>query len=172
MKTVLLALIAACLWFSSAAGADNALRTAGATDAEVKGDFTLILFGGRHGNDIETVAFLDSEGDKYTVEPYAPEFDYRVRKGLTAEKALHDADAFVRGHNAVHSTELRRIIGPAGGTIGFEVRPIYLPFVFGESDVLDLNYRLRDGRVIVYIRLKPAVERLIRGGDGLRERDR
>jgi len=45
-----------------------------------------------------------------------------------------------------------------GMVIGFELRPLYLPFVYGTSDVLDIDYRSRGEKVIVTIRLKPFLE--------------
>ena len=63
------------------------LRTEEVKEDDVKGVFTLILYGARDINDIETLAILDREGDQYTLEPYAPAFDYKVKK--VSQKRLH-----------------------------------------------------------------------------------
>ena len=58
------------------------LKTEYATPAELSGTFTAILFGGAHHDDLETVAFLDMEGDQYTIEPFGPDFDYFMKENL------------------------------------------------------------------------------------------
>lgn len=150
--------------------AGKTLRTEEATVSEVTGTFNLILYGSRHSNDIETVAILDLEGDRYTFEPYAPEFDYRVEKGISARKALDKAERFVSWHRDFWHSRLSRIIDGKGNTIGYELRPLYYPLTFGVSDVLDVDYRLKDGKVKVTVRLIPSVERMLRDGDGLKDR--
>jgi hypothetical protein len=64
------------------------LRTEEIKENDIKGVFTLILYGARDINDIETVAILDLEGDQYTLEPYAPAFDYKVKKVSQKKKHL------------------------------------------------------------------------------------
>jgi hypothetical protein len=58
------------------------LRAEEVKEGAVKGVFTLILYGARDINDIETLVLLDIEGDQYTLEPYAPAFDYKIKKGI------------------------------------------------------------------------------------------
>ena len=50
------------------------------------------------------------------------------------------------------------------------MRPLYLPFVFGFDDALDIDYRIIDGKVVVKIRLLPSVERMLMDG-GSRDKD-
>ena len=57
-------------------------------DKEISGVFTLILYGGNYLDDLETVAFLDREGDAYTFDIFAPDFNYRTIKGLSAAEGL------------------------------------------------------------------------------------
>ena len=129
------------------------LRTEPAKDEEVTGSFTLILYGGRHANDLETIAFLDKEGDQYEFEPYAPEFDYKVKKGVSCADALKEARKFVSFHSAFWRSQLSKILDGKGDTIGYEVRPLYRPFIYGRDDLLDVYYRIKDRKVIIYIRL-------------------
>ncbi|GAB4421937.1 MAG: hypothetical protein OHK0032_17600 [Thermodesulfovibrionales bacterium] len=150
---------------------DKHLKTEAANAADVTGTFTLILYGSRHSNDIETVAILDTEGDLYTFEPYAPEFDYRVKNGIPAKEAMVEAERFVSWHSSFYRSQLSSVMDDKGNTIGYELRPLYDPLTFGVSDVMDVDYTLRDNRVRVFIRLKPEVERQLRDGDGLKDRD-
>jgi len=137
------------------------LRTEEVKEDDVKGVFTLILYGARDINDIETLAILDLEGDQYTLEPYAPDFDYKVKKGLSEKTALKEAYEFISYHNSFLRPQVSKIINSKGNTIGYEVMPLYLPFVFGRSDVLEVDYWLRDGKVKVTIRIIPSIERAL-----------
>lgn len=144
---------------SSAIG--KSLKTEEVKNANITGNFTLILYGGRHSNDIETIAILDIEGDQYVFEIYAPEFDYKIKKHVPAKEALDEAKKFVSFHNSFRRSQLSRIFDNKGNTIGYEVRPLYLQITFGVDDVLDVDYRLKNDKVVVKIRLLPSVERIL-----------
>lgn len=139
---------------------EKPLKTEKAKAADITGVFTLILYGGRHSDDIETIAIFDYEGDQYNFEPYAPEFDYRIKRGISAREALNEAEKFVSFHNSFYRSQLSKIIDNRGNIIGYELRPLYLPFSYGVSDVLEVDYWLKEGgKVKVTIRLTPSVEK-------------
>ncbi|HWR58768.1 MAG TPA: hypothetical protein VN328_07765 [Thermodesulfovibrionales bacterium] len=148
-----------------AAGKD--IRTEEARIADITGTFTLILYGGRFSRDVETVAFLDPEGDKYTLEPYAPDFDFRVIKGLSAKEASDKALHFVKAHFSFWTSQLSRILDDNGRAVGFELRPLYDPLTFGNPDVMDINYSLKGDKIRIYIKLKPDTERRLFGGGSI-----
>jgi len=162
-RYICLFFISAIIFFSvnHAFALSEHLRTEEVKEDDVKGVFTLILYGARDINDIETLAILDLEGDQYTLEPYAPDFDYKVKKGLSEKTALNEAYKFIGYHNAFLRPQLSKIIDDKGNTIGYEVMPLYLPFVFGRSNVLEVDYWLRDGKVKVTIRIIPSIERAL-----------
>jgi hypothetical protein len=138
----------------------KSLKTEETTASNITGKFTLILYGGRYYDDLETIAILDKEEDKFTFEPYAPDFDYTIKKDVPAKEALKEAEKFVSFHNSFWKSQLSRIIDDKGNTIGYEVRPLYLPAVIGVSDVLEVNYWLKEGgRVKTLIRLSQSAER-------------
>jgi hypothetical protein len=147
------------------------LNTGGAEGSQVKGTYTLISYGCNYLDDLHAIAFLDKEGDKYTFEPYAPDFNYRIRKGLDAKDALAEADRFVRCNTSFSRSQLSRIIAPDGNTLGYEVRPLYHSFTYGTDDVLYTDYRLKGDKVVITIRLLPTVERMLEGS-GPHERER
>jgi hypothetical protein len=146
---------------------ERSLRTEEANPEEMKGSFTLILYGGSYLDDLETIALLDFEGDQYVLEPFAPDFDYRMKKGVLAQEAFKEAEKFVNFHPSFWRSQLSRILDKEGKVIGYEVRPLYRPFTFGISDVLDVNYWLKEkGRVKVTIKLIPSIEKnKLPGGD-------
>jgi hypothetical protein len=141
------------------------LKTEEVKAEEVTGSFTLILYGGRHSNDLETIVILDKEGDQYEFEPYAPEFDYKMKKGVSAGDALNEAKRFVSFHNAFWRTQLSRILDEKGNVIGYEVRPLYRSFVYSRDNLLEVYYKVKDGKVIAYIKLIPEVFNTLFFGD-------
>lgn len=138
------------------------LRTASlAKDEKISGVFTVILYGNQEYDSLNTIAFLDIEGDEYELVPYAPEFNYKVLENeqdkVAVEKALH----FISTQNPdFQNSYIKRILDEGGNTIGYELRPFYRRWVYGRSDVLHVTYRLmEEGKVRVSIRLEPDVER-------------
>lgn len=157
-------LIIACLCVSCAPG--MRLNTQGAEDSEVTGTYTVILYGCNFSEDLETIAFLDREGDQYVFEPYAPDFKFRTMKSVGAKEALAKAADFLHCNTAFLQTQLSRILAPHGEIIGYEARPRYRSFVYGSGEVLLRDYRLQDNTVTIWIRLAPWVEDMLSGGDG------
>ncbi len=143
--------------FQGCAGGKN-LRTAPVMDGEMQGTYTLILYGGNYADDLETVAVLDKEGDRYTFEVFAPSFSYRIIRGQTAEHALPAAEQFISRHPSYNRGQMRAILDERSLVIGYEVRPLYLPVTFGMDDILDVDYVLRGDKVITTIRIERSVE--------------
>ncbi len=116
------------------------------------------------------MVFLDKEGDQYHFEPFAPDFDFNIKKGVLPKEALARAEKFVSFHSAFWRLELSKIIDNNGNVIGYEVRPLYYPWIFGFSDVMDISYFLKkDNTVKIMIRLITSIERsrFPGSGDGL-----
>ncbi|MFN3480320.1 MAG: hypothetical protein ACK415_08020 [Thermodesulfovibrionales bacterium] len=147
---------------------EGRIRTDVAKDIDRDKNYSLILYGARHGNDLESVAILDIEGDEYVFAPYAPDFDFEIERGLDASAVIKRAEQFVSWHPLYHGSELKKIV-LSGRVIGYELRPLYDPLAYGLSDVLDIDYRLRDKEVIVRIRLLPQIERMLHDGERRRE---
>ena len=153
--------------FALAAGScalGNRLDMKTAADSDLAGSFDLILYGCTYHNDLETIAILAKEDGPYVFEPYAPDYNYLVIKGVPAREALDQAQKFVNCHNAFRRAQLSRLVDAKGDTLGFEVRPLYLPFVYGIDDAISADYRIEDGKVVVKIRLLPSVERMLSDG--------
>jgi hypothetical protein len=150
---VLAAMLQACM-------AGKQLMTSGADPAEVKGTYTLLLYGCHYPAQIQEVAILVEEGSKYPVKIHDLDSSYTVKQGVPAAEALSEADRFVRcSANRIWRTEMKKILDDAGGTIGYEVRPLYMPVVFGFPDVVKVSYSLQKGTVWAYVRLFPDVEK-------------
>jgi hypothetical protein len=128
---------------------------------QVQGTFTLILYSGPWLQRIANVAFLDREDDRITFDPYAPDFDYKIFKGIPAKEAIARAEAFVSTHSSFHHSQLACIRDEYERIVGFEMRPMYLPTTYGTSDVLFIDYDLEDNKIIIHIRINPDVERML-----------
>ena len=144
------------------------LQTKTADPTSISGTYDLMLYGCRYPDDLEHAAFLISPDAKYIVSLFVPDTSYKVKKGLTADKALSEAEAFVRcGNHTVTETRVHSIPDGSGGILGYEVLPRY-PFTdIGGSDPLLVSYSLKEGRIIVYIQLSPEVERMLNQTDGM-----
>jgi hypothetical protein len=147
------------------------LNTQAAQDSQVAGTYTVIFYGCNFLDDLETIAFLDKEGDQYTFVPFAPAFNYRVKKGIDARDAVAEATRFVGCNTSFSHAQLSRIIAPDGGTLGYEVRPLYHSFTYGVSDVLSTDYRIKGDKVVVTIGLVPSVQKMLENS-GSRRRER
>jgi hypothetical protein len=147
------------------------LKIEPAKPSEVTGTYTLLLYGCRYPDDLENVALLDKEGDPYTIEIYAPDSRYKVKTGLTAEEALKQAEQFVKCSVHYQGTRFSKIPDPAGGIAGYEARGLYSPIRFGMYDVLNVQYVVRDDKIVVYIKLDPDVEKQLRNEGGPKDGD-
>jgi hypothetical protein len=136
------------------------IQTESLKAGDTSGVFDLILYGGNYGDDLETAAFLDRQGDGFYFDIYAPEFNYRTIKGLTFEEGLDKAREFVSQNTSFHQFKLTSIVYDKSLVIGYEVRPLYLPYAYGTDDVLDIWYAAKGNKVVVTVRLKPSVERM------------
>ncbi len=170
-RTVRLICLIALVILSASCTSAIRLSTQGAEDSEVKGTYRVIFYGCNFNNDLETIAFLEKEGEKYPFEPYAPDFKFRIKKSLEDKEALTEAKEFVNCNTSFLRSRTYKIIGPAGEVLGYEVRPFYEPLTYGAEDVLITDYELEDNKVIIKIRLNPSVEMMLQGGGG-KERDR
>ncbi len=142
------------------------LNTQGAQDSEVAGTYTVVFFGCNFFNDLETIAFLDKEGDRYSFEPYAPDFKFRVKKGVAAKEALAETENFVDCSTSFRGAQLRRISAPDGAILGYEVRPLFYSWLYGGEDVLYTYYRLSGDKVVITIWRGASIENMRSGGNG------
>jgi hypothetical protein len=138
------------------------LQTVTADPKGIQGTYDLYTYGCRYPDDIEHAAFLIVPDKAGMVELYVPATSYKVKRGFPADQALAEANTHVRcGVRTVEEIRVHRILDGSGGTLGFEILPRY-PFTDeGGKDPLDVNYSLKDGKITVYIRLFPDVDRRI-----------
>ena len=136
------------------------LKTETADPKTIQGTYDLFTYGCRYPDDLEHAAFLIALDKSNMVELFVPATSYKIKRGLPADQALSEANTHVRcGVRTVQEIRIHRILDVAGGTIGYEFLPRFVPTDEGGMDPLLVSYSLKEGKVIVYIRLFPDVER-------------
>jgi hypothetical protein len=153
-------LSAATLFALVACARGTYLRSEPMSDpAEIDGRFTFILYATDLHGGLKRAAFLDVEGDGYTLAVKAPAFEYGVQEGVEAVDAMEKALHFFRSHRDFVRMRVARVLDQEGNTIAYELRPLYNFMVYGSSNVLIINHRLLDeGKVEVVIDVKPSVQ--------------
>jgi len=139
------------------------LRTASAPLSEADGTFSVLLHGCRYGNDIENIALLVKEDSPYRFRIIDLPTSTRTLPGQSAEQAMREASAFIQC--TIYDTGnsvFRKIIGPSGATVAFELKPLFSRLEMGAEEVLESSYFLHGDEVRVYLRLDPIVERFQR----------
>jgi hypothetical protein len=135
----------------------------------ITGTYTLLLYGCHYSDQIDNVAILVDENSKYPLEIYDIDTSYTVKNSVPAQQAIAEADAFVRCSNRrILETQITRIPDDSGGTLGYEVRPLYVVMEFGTPDVLRINYSLTNGKVRAYIKKAPQVDDRSGGSENTR----
>lgn len=154
----LLVVLAANL--SGCASIGTRLNTETADPKALQGTYDLITYGCRHPYDLEHAAFLIAPEKSGMVELFVPATSYTMKRGLPADVAMTEANVHVRcGVHTVQEIRFHRIPDGSGGTLGYEVLPRFVPTDEGGMDPLLVSYSLKEGKVVVYIRLFPDVER-------------
>jgi hypothetical protein len=160
-RAITLAMMVAASLVLSGCMSGIRLDIAPALPDDLKGNYALILYGCRYPSDLENLVILFKEGGPFTFEMYSPETRYRTRRAVPADEALKQAERFLMCSIDYGKTRLGKIVDRDGTVAGFELRPLYPPYKYGMIDVLNVNYWRRDGKVVVYIRLDPDVEKAL-----------
>lgn len=142
-------LIMSLLVLLTACTTSGRLKTQEISASAVKGEFTVFLYGDRFSGDLENVAILDINGDRYKFQIFAPDFDYYVKSDVPAEEAIKMAERFISSHGSFKHSQIIKIMDNNGKVIGYEFRPLYSPTEFGLFNVLEIDYWLKDDDVVI-----------------------
>lgn len=155
MKNKLLISVVLLMLCSCATMKGKALRTMPVEErADIMGLYTTIFYGRHYAEEADAVVIMDLEGDEYTFVPKGRIMDFETLKSITAAEAFYESEPFFDLHAAYSGkSAVRRILNPEGRTIGYEIRPFYLPSYYGKEDVVIPEYRMsKEGRI--YFRVK------------------
>lgn len=124
-------------------------------NADIMGLFTAIFYGRHYAEEADAVVIMDLEGDEYTFMPIGRTMDFETLKSITAFEAFYESEPFFSLHAAYSGkTAIRRILSPTGHTIGYEIRPLYMPTYYGKEDVVMPTYTMtKEGRVYFKVNL-------------------
>jgi hypothetical protein len=126
--------------------------------AEIKGTYTLILYGCRYASDVENMAILVDEKSAHQLEVFALDAMYKVKKGLTGQQAMNEANTFINcSMQPVWQSVVRRIPDDQDRTVGYEVKPLYRNIT--PPEVLLSSYTLKEGKITAYINLDPSLKK-------------
>jgi hypothetical protein len=136
-------------FISSGCGGGKFLKTQDVQSNEtINGLYTLILYHDGSNEGLKTIAFLQAQGEGYSLVPYAPDYEYAVMRNIGGKEALQKAFAWIRDNPLYKEYEIRKILSPTGKTIGYEVRPLYDPLAHGISNVMTVSYLLGDKGIV------------------------
>lgn len=130
---------------------------------KIKGQFNLIVYSNSFYNDPETFIILDRADDKIEILPYAPSFKYKIFPNLNEKEALKVIGDVFNSPSLISFLNYLEI-RDSGQSLGFDIKPVYFPWIFGITEPLETSYRKEGNTLNVYIRLNPRVERQINNG--------
>lgn len=125
------------------------LKTERAKGEDVDGVFSVFFYGGKTP---KQAVILDREDDGREFEISDSSHNFTVVRRMPAEAALKEAENFIDSER--HS--IGKILDKTT-VIGYEVKPVYPAARFGSPDILDIDYRLHEGKVFVTVRIKNSV---------------
>lgn len=132
------------------------------SDSDIKGNFNLIIYSNSFINDPETFIILEKIGSK--IMPYAPGFKYRTIENLTEKEALRIANEILKDPSFVSSIKCSAIYDE-GNIRGYELKPIYFPWIFGIMEPVETVYKKQGDAIVIFIKLDPRVERQLYFGE-------
>lgn len=137
-------------------------------EEEIKGSFNLIIYSNMFINDPETFIILDKE-DNVTIRPYAPDFKFKIFERLNDKEALKITKEILINPAYVSFIKCSKIV-EGNYIFGYEIKPIYYPWIFGILEPVETTYKKEDSYINVFIKLNPRVEKQIyNGGQSERE---
>jgi len=136
-------------------------------ESKIKGNFNLIIYSNSFINDPETFIVLDKSDDSINIQPYAPSFKFKILSDINDTQALKIIKEILQ-NPSVSSIQYKEII-ESGKIVGYEIKPLYFPWVFGILEPVDTVYKKQENSIIIFIRLNPRVEKqLYNGGNSER----
>lgn len=129
-------------------------------EKDIKGMYNLIIYSNSFINDPETFIVLDRADDGMKILPYAPAFKYSVKENLDEKEALKIAGEILKDSSIVSFVKCSTIRDKEN-IYGYELKPVYFPWIFGILEPLETVYKKQGSTITIFIRLHPQVERQI-----------
>ena len=155
--SALLLLLAAASW--SCAALSPEIHTQDAVEKEITGNFSVMVCSGWYESDPISVAILNKEDSPYSLDAHSPYFSCSTLKQLPAKDGLVAAYGALSRNPDFARPQFARIIDKSGRVFGYEVRPLFHAFRYGEPDILDIFYWRKGDKIMVDIRVLHKEER-------------
>ena len=146
------------LAITSCAGGKH-LRTEPYDAESISGLFDVTFYYNQDYDGLKQIVILDVADDGYEIVLYEPEYFMRTVKHAKGDDAEKSMVEFLQDHPNYINYKIMKIVDKEGNTIGFEIRPLYAPEMYGISDVMDTFYTMADdGTVRALISLKEQIK--------------
>lgn len=134
---------------------------------DVEGSYTLIYYMGTQRTDFTNLVILDLEGDGYRFIPEVKDYEYEILQNVSISEAIYETNVFYARNRFIESAEFFALLSPDGkkNIIGYEIRPLYDPALYGAQDIMDMYYEMgRNKRIKLEIKLKSVLKRMMKPG--------
>jgi len=129
-------------------------------EQDIKGIYNFIIYSNTYDHDLETLIVLDRVEDNIDIIPYAPEFKYMIIKNVNEKSALQTANEILKNSLSVSAMKCS-IIKDEDNIIGYELKSIYFPWVYGVLEPVQTVYKKKDNTVEIFVTLNPRVQKQI-----------
>ncbi|WP_028844982.1 hypothetical protein [Thermodesulfovibrio thiophilus] len=129
-------------------------------EQDIKGIYNFIIYSNTYDHDLETFIVLDRVDDNIDIIPYAPEFKYMIIKNVNEKSALQTANEILKNSLSVSAMKCS-IIKDEDNIIGYELKSIYFPWVYGVLEPVQTVYKKKDNTVEIFVTLNPHVQKQI-----------
>jgi len=129
-------------------------------EQDIKGIYNFIIYSNTYDHDLETFIVLDRVEDNIDIIPYAPEFKYMIIKNVNEKSALQTANEILKNSLSVSAMKCS-IIKDEDNIIGYELKSIYFPWVYGVLEPVQTVYKKKDNTVEIFVTLNPRVQKQI-----------
>lgn len=158
LKMVLFLVLLPVMFVTSCSGGKY-LRTEPYTAESIDGLFDITFYYNQDYDGLKQVVILDVVDDDFEIVVNEPEYYVQTVKDVTGDDAVVNAIKFVQDHPNYINYKIIKIVGQGGDTIGYEVRPLYAPAMYGIGDVMDSSYTMEDdGTIRATISLKDQIK--------------
>jgi hypothetical protein len=119
--------------------------------------FTLIYYVGISKRDNRRAVILDREDDSIEFIPTVRDFEYEILQNVSLEEAVYEAELFMEHEMIIYDYYFKKVLGPSGIIIGYEMRPVYVPWFYDTIDPVLIEYKYKRRMVSVFIKYQPWV---------------
>lgn len=112
------------------------------------GTYTVILYRGYGYRDLDSAAFLDKEGDGFSLARNGSETGVIRIQNLDGAHAVQEAEQFLGHHADFDYAQIQALTTSDGTLVGYEIRPIFRTTDASGADPLQITYAAAGNRYL------------------------